>query len=71
LKRTTVHIFERGQFADAMSLRRFLAHHGLDAVIVTKHAVQVRPDHEVRAAELLPTYRWGWDRNEEKEGAKG
>ena len=41
MKRTTVHIFERGQFVDAMSVCRFLKQHGVDAVVVTKHAIAV------------------------------
>ena len=66
MKRTTIHIFEKGQFADAVSVRKFLVDHGVDAVVVTKHAVQVRPDQEVLAAEVLPKYKWGWDRKPEK-----
>jgi hypothetical protein len=50
VKRTTVHIFERGQFVDAMSVCRFLKQHGVDAVVVTKHAIQVHPDDVVKAA---------------------
>jgi len=62
MKRATVHIFQGGQFTVAWSLCRFLKHHGVDAVIVTKHAVQVHPDHQEKAAAALPRYRWGWDR---------
>ena len=69
MKRTTVHIFERGQFVDAMSVCRFLKQHGVDAVVVTKHAIQVHPDDVVKAAEALPKYKWGWDRKEEKREA--
>jgi hypothetical protein len=65
VKRTTVHVFGKGEFPDAFSLRKFLLRHGIDAVIVTKHAVQVRPDQEVQAAEVLPKYKWGWDRKKE------
>jgi len=65
MKRTTVHIFEKGEFAEAHSLVRFLKHHGVDASLVTKHAVQVHPEHAVKAAEVLPKYKWGWDRQEE------
>jgi len=67
VKRTTVHIFGKGEFADALSLSRFLKHHGVDAVIVTKHAIQVHPDHQLRAAEVLPKYMWGWDRKGEQQ----
>jgi len=70
VKRTTVHIFERGQFVDAMSVCRFLKQHGVDAVVVTKHAIQVHPDDVVKSAGVLPTYKWGWDRKEEKEMPK-
>ena len=66
MKRVTVHVFDSGQFADAVSVRKFLAHHGVDAVVVTKHAVQVRPDQQVLVAEVLPKYRWGWDRKPER-----
>jgi hypothetical protein len=31
-------------------------------VIVTKHAVQVHPDQDQKAAAVLPGYKWGWDR---------
>jgi len=62
VKRTTVHIFAAGEFGLAFSVRNYLKHHGVDAVIVTKHAVQIHPDHEAKAAEVLPQYRWGWDR---------
>jgi len=62
MKRTTVHIFGAGEFAVALSLCRFLKHRGLDAVVVTKHAVQVHPDHARKAAAALPDYQWGWDR---------
>jgi hypothetical protein len=65
VKRTTVHIFPAGEFAVALSLCRFLKHHGIDAVVVTKHAVQVHPDHEQKAAAVLPAYQWGWDRSPE------
>ena len=64
MKRTTVHIFRAGDFAVASSLSRYLKHHGIDAVVVTKHAVQVHPDHEQKAAAVLPQYKWGWDREE-------
>ena len=63
-KRTTVHIFERGEFAVAWSFCRFLKHHGIDAVVVTKHAVQVRPDQQEKVHELMPVYRRGWDRKQ-------
>ena len=66
MKRVTIHVFNSGQFADANSVRKFLERHGVDAVVVTKHAVQVRPDQEVLAAEVLPKYKWGWDRKPER-----
>ncbi len=66
MKRVTVHVFDKGQFPDALSVRKFLAHHGVDAVVVTKHAVQVRPGQQVLAAEVLPKYKWGWDRKPER-----
>ena len=62
MKRKTVHVFGSGEFAVALSVCRFLKHHGVNAVIVTKHAVQVCPDHEQKAAAVLPAYKWGWDR---------
>jgi hypothetical protein len=68
MKRVTVHVFNSGQFADANSVRKFLEGHGVNAVVVTKHAVQVRPDQQVLAAEVLPKYTWGWDRKAEKKG---
>lgn len=64
MKRSTVHVFNAGEFGVAFSVCRFLKHHGVDAVIVTKHAVQVHPDHEQKAASVLPDYRWGWDRSQ-------
>jgi hypothetical protein len=62
VKRKTVHVFGAGEFALAFSVCRFLKHHGVDAVIVTKHAVQVHPDQDQKAAAVLPAYKWGWDR---------
>jgi hypothetical protein len=62
VKRATVHVFGAGDFGVAFSLCRFLKHHGIDVTIVTKHAVQVHPDHQQRTAAILPEYRWGWDR---------
>ncbi|MBZ5619884.1 MAG: hypothetical protein LAQ69_14345 [Acidobacteriia bacterium] len=62
MKRTTVHVFSAGNFALTFSVSKYLKHHGVDAVLVTKHAVQVHPDHEPKAAAVLPQYRWGWDR---------
>ena len=41
MKRSTVHVFSAGEFGVAFSVCRFLKHHGVDAVIVTKHAVQI------------------------------
>ena len=66
MKRTTVHIFGAGDFAIAWSLCRFLKHRDVDAAVVTKHAVQVHPDDEQKAAAALPSYKWGWDRREAK-----
>ena len=66
MKRVTIYVFAQGEFADALSLTRFLKARGVDAGIVTKHAVQVHPDHAVKAAELLPKYKWGWDRKKEE-----
>lgn len=65
MKRTTVHVFNAGEFALALSVCKYLKHHGVDAVMVTKHAVQVHPDHQRKANEVLQVYRWGWDRNPE------
>ena len=67
MKRITVHVFERGHYVDADSLAKFLKHHGVDATVVTKHAVQVHPDHAARTAELMPQYKWGWSRKKEGE----
>ena len=64
MKRATVHVFNAGEFCVAFSLCRFLKHHGIDAVIVTKHAVQIHPHHEQKAASVLPDYRWRWDRSQ-------
>ena len=62
MKRTTVGVFSPAEYGMALNIRKYLAHHGVDVVVVTKHAVQVHPDHTARAAEVLPQYRWGWDR---------
>ena len=64
VKRATVHIFERGELVVAMSLMRFLKWRGFDAVLVSKHAVQVLPDEHERAMAAARDYRWGWDRKE-------
>ena len=64
MKRATVHIFNAGEFVLGFSVCRYLKHHGVDAVLVTKHAVQVHPDHQETAAQLLSNYRWGWDRKQ-------
>lgn len=42
-KRATVHIFDR--FLPAWDLHRRLKAVGIDAVLITRHAVQVHPDH--------------------------
>jgi hypothetical protein len=47
-----------------MSLCGFLKHHGIDATVVTKHAIQVHPGHALKAAEVMAKYKWGWDRKE-------
>lgn len=60
MKRTTVHVFDAGDFAVAHSVAGFLKHHGVDAVVVTKHAVQIHPAHEAKTKEVLPAWRWGW-----------
>ncbi len=62
MKRSTVHVFNAGEFALAFSVCRFMKHHGVDAVIVTKHAVQVHPHDEQKAVAVLPAYKWGWER---------
>ena len=62
VKRATIHVFDAGDFVLASSVSKYLKHCGVDAVLVTKHAVQVHPDHKQKAADLLPEYRWGWDR---------
>lgn len=60
-KRATVHVFNAGDFAVAHSVAKFLKHHGVDAVVVTKHAVQTHPAHEQKTREVLPDWKWGWD----------
>ena len=70
MKRTTVHVFNAGEFSVASSVSRFLKHHTIDAVIVTKHAVQIHPDHEQKAARVLPNYRWGWERSQPLKGTE-
>ena len=65
-KRATVHIFNQGELVVAMSLARFLKWRGFDAVVVSKHAVQVLPDEHQRAMEATRDYKWGWDRKESK-----
>jgi hypothetical protein len=64
VKRKTVHVFSAAEFALALSVCRYLKHSGVDAVMVTKHAVQIHPDHEQKAAGVLADYRWGWDRRQ-------
>ena len=68
MKRTTVHVFNAGEIPEALSVCKYLRHHQIDAVIVTKHAVQISPDHKQEAVtEILKGYRWGWDK-EQPEG---
>ena len=62
MKRSTVHVFKAGEFGLAFSVCRYLKHHGVDAVLVTKHAVQIHPDHGQKTSEVLQAYRWGWER---------
>ena len=62
MKRSTVHVFNAGEFGLAFSVCGYLKHHGVDAVLVTKHAVQIHPDHQQKANDVLPAYRWGWNR---------
>ncbi len=70
VKRKTIHVFSAGEFALAFSVCRYLKQHGIDALLVTKHAIQIHPDHEQKAAGVLPEYRWGWDRKHEVHGAQ-
>jgi hypothetical protein len=62
MKRSTDHVFNAGEFGLAFSVCRYLKHHGVDAVLITEHAVQIHPDHQQKAGVVLPAYRWGWDR---------
>jgi hypothetical protein len=65
VKRITVHIFKAGELSVAHSIHNFLKRHGVDAVVVTKHAVQIHPDHMQKAADVIPAWKWGWDRKEQ------
>ncbi|MCC6366881.1 MAG: hypothetical protein IT165_25445 [Bryobacterales bacterium] len=71
MKRTTVHVFNAGDFSVALSVCKFLKHHGVDAVVVTKHAVQIHPNHEQQTTEVIPAWRWGWDRKPEGSDVRG
>jgi hypothetical protein len=51
VKRVTVHIFEK--FLPAWDVTGFLQQHGIDAKLVTRHAVQVHPEQVEQAKELL------------------
>jgi hypothetical protein len=51
MKRATIHIFEK--FLPAWDVTGFLKQHGIDAKLVTRHAVQVHPDQVAQAKELL------------------
>jgi hypothetical protein len=44
----------------AMDVADYLAHHGIDAKLVSKHAVQIHPDHHEKALELGERYTWEW-----------
>jgi len=63
VKRITVHVFNVGEFGLALSVSKYLKHHGVNALIVTKHALQIHPDHRQKAAQVLSDYRWAWNRS--------
>lgn len=55
-----VNVAIQNKFLEAQSLVDYLAHYGVDVKLVSKHAVQVRPDHQQKAEELLKDFKWGW-----------
>jgi hypothetical protein len=63
IKRSTLQVFDPGELGLANSIAAFLRHQGLDAVVVSKHALQVHPQHEAMAREAVKQYKWGWQRS--------
>ena len=57
-----LHVFERGEFGLALSVERYLNAHGIEAKLVTRHAVKVPTGTKAAAVELMADYRWAWDR---------
>ncbi len=50
-KRTTAAVYQR--YPEAWDLDRVLQRAGVDSKIVTRHAVQIHPDHVERAKQAL------------------
>lgn len=46
----------------AQDLTAFLKSKGIDAKLVSKHAVQIHPDQSAQAEALSKEYKWGWKR---------
>jgi hypothetical protein len=57
-KRTIVAVSDK--WTDAWQMLRYLKHHGIDAKKVSKHSLQVVPEHEQQAKKLMEKYRWDW-----------
>lgn len=51
MKRVTAGVYEK--YIDAWDVCALLQSAGIDAKVVTKHAVQVHPEHVARAKEVL------------------
>jgi hypothetical protein len=58
-KRSIVAISEK--LLDARRMLLYLRHHGIDVKKVSRHSLQVIPEQEQAAKELMEFYRWDWE----------
>lgn len=52
IPRRNLYIFQTGQYAEAFHLTKRMIQEGIDAVLLTKHALQVREGQEEQAREV-------------------
>lgn len=58
VKRTNLLVTD--DLVGAMDVAEFLKAKGIDAKMVTKHAVQVLPNQKDYAEQMALKYKWGW-----------
>jgi hypothetical protein len=58
-KRSIIAISEK--LLEARHMLLYLRHHGIDVKKVSRHSLQVIPEQEQAAKELMEFYRWDWE----------